>query len=217
MTPVQTAKAELWSAIEALTGVEEFENGVAYGLARGRVGRAIGRLIRCAATRPYEWRPASVLANEALQATVATGATDRHLRWHDVLRRDPCAYCGTRGPMTIDHIHPKSQGAPNKAGYHNAAPACEACNSRKGGSMLLDFLAGGGMRSNAPIPGPEPLDPDGLLRAIRECGGTARSRELAERVGSNPYVTGMSMKRLERQGAVRRTNTRWILTEQCRR
>jgi DNA-binding transcriptional regulator YiaG len=52
----------------------------------------------------------------------------------DVLRADPCAYCGGAAD-TVDHIEPRSGGGPN--GWANLTAACRRCNSRKGKRPLL--------------------------------------------------------------------------------
>jgi 5-methylcytosine-specific restriction endonuclease McrA len=52
----------------------------------------------------------------------------------NVLRRDGhiCAYCGTAaGPMTIDHVIPRSEGGGDS--WENLVCACIPCNSRKAG------------------------------------------------------------------------------------
>ena len=51
-----------------------------------------------------------------------------------------CAYC--LAPMTAlaqDHIHALSRGGQHVLG--NIVPACKSCNSRKGASTLIEFLA----------------------------------------------------------------------------
>src|SRR5690606_10518842 len=49
-----------------------------------------------------------------------------------IFRRDKftCLYCGSKkGPLTIDHIIPRSQGG--KSNYFNCATACYSCNNIK--------------------------------------------------------------------------------------
>jgi 5-methylcytosine-specific restriction endonuclease McrA len=42
-----------------------------------------------------------------------------------------CAYCGgKRGPMTVDHVIPKTQGGSDT--WENLVCACERCNNKKG-------------------------------------------------------------------------------------
>ncbi len=68
--------------------------------------------------------------------------------WRAVLKRDPCAYCGTRARTrkqarkrwTVDHIHPRCAGGSDAAG--NLAGACYRCNTVKNGTPLLLFLLG---------------------------------------------------------------------------
>jgi len=55
----------------------------------------------------------------------------------NILRRDhkTCQYCGTQeGPMTIDHIVPRSHGG--KDTWSNLVCACARCNNRKGDRTL---------------------------------------------------------------------------------
>jgi 5-methylcytosine-specific restriction endonuclease McrA len=55
------------------------------------------------------------------------------------MRRDhrTCQYCGrTDGPMTIDHVVPRSHGG--KETWENLVCACSACNSRKGNRTLQE-------------------------------------------------------------------------------
>jgi len=50
----------------------------------------------------------------------------------NVLLRDGyrCAYCGARGPLTIDHVLPRSRGG--KTSFENTVACCPDCNSKKG-------------------------------------------------------------------------------------
>lgn len=51
----------------------------------------------------------------------------------NILKRDHniCQYCGDhRGPMTVDHVIPKSYGGGDF--WENMVCACENCNNRKG-------------------------------------------------------------------------------------
>jgi len=57
-----------------------------------------------------------------------------------VLRRDPCSYCGVSGSQTIDHIHPRNFGGANH--WRNYTAACAKCNRTKGSQSLLSFLLG---------------------------------------------------------------------------
>lgn len=48
-----------------------------------------------------------------------------------------CAYCGSTGPLTVDHIIPVSRFGANK--IYNVVPACGACNSSKCDHDILDW------------------------------------------------------------------------------
>lgn len=62
---------------------------------------------------------------------------DEALAYVEVIRRDPCVYCG-RPSDTIDHINPVSISRSSQ--WDNLAPACRSCNSAKGTRSLLNFL-----------------------------------------------------------------------------
>lgn len=55
----------------------------------------------------------------------------------DVIRLDPCVYCGGVSD-TVDHIDPVS--ASMSSHWSNLAPACRGCNSSKGAKSVLGFL-----------------------------------------------------------------------------
>lgn len=67
-------------------------------------------------------------------------------KWADVLRRDPCSYCGQRGlDMTVDHIHPYSRRSQHKLSRtqhlsRNGTGACSRCNEVKTDRDLLRYL-----------------------------------------------------------------------------
>ncbi|MFC1511709.1 HNH endonuclease [Candidatus Latescibacterota bacterium] len=55
----------------------------------------------------------------------------------NVIRRDRgvCQYCGnSEGPMTVDHVIPRSLGGDDN--WQNLVCACPACNNRKGNRTL---------------------------------------------------------------------------------
>lgn len=57
--------------------------------------------------------------------------------WKDVVRADPCAYCG--GPSeTVEHVIPVSAGGKRSPG--NEVGACVSCNASKSNTPLLRFL-----------------------------------------------------------------------------
>jgi 5-methylcytosine-specific restriction endonuclease McrA len=54
----------------------------------------------------------------------------------NIIKRDrhTCQYCGDReGPMTVDHVIPKSFGGADT--WENMVCACERCNNKKGGYL----------------------------------------------------------------------------------
>lgn len=52
-----------------------------------------------------------------------------------MLFRDPCAYCGTRDRVTIDHIVSISAGGETR--WWNLTACCVSCNNRKNASTPL--------------------------------------------------------------------------------
>lgn len=50
-----------------------------------------------------------------------------------------CAYCGTDGPLAIDHLIPRASGGGDRE--NNLVRACRSCNSSKGKSDLLAWFA----------------------------------------------------------------------------
>jgi 5-methylcytosine-specific restriction endonuclease McrA len=65
------------------------------------------------------------------------------LRREQIFARDDyqCVYCGERfeaDALTVDHVQPKMRGGDRSGG--NLVTACWACNARKGGLRLSEFL-----------------------------------------------------------------------------
>ena len=84
---------------------------------------------------------------KSLHATNAAGDTrtmveavsaKANSEWKDVLRADPCCYCGGPGG-TLDHIAPRSMGGSTWS-LRNWTGACERCNLRRGSRRLIYFL-----------------------------------------------------------------------------
>lgn len=50
---------------------------------------------------------------------------------------EPCRYCGSAGPIEIDHIVPLSRGGKHEP--ENLAPACRSCNRSKGAKLLSEW------------------------------------------------------------------------------
>jgi len=67
------------------------------------------------------------------------------LREHE--KPDECIYCGANGPLTTEHILPRSCGGPDIP--DNAIRVCRSCNSGKGGRRLYEWK---GLRSKDKIP-----------------------------------------------------------------
>jgi 5-methylcytosine-specific restriction endonuclease McrA len=67
----------------------------------------------------------------------AEAADDETRSYVEIIRRDPCAYCGGLAD-TVDHIVPISAGGRNH--WSNLAPACRSCNSGKKDHSLLVAL-----------------------------------------------------------------------------
>lgn len=77
------------------------------------------------------------------------------LEWAEILRRDPCAYCGGPGG-TVDHIVPVLRktkhyrnGKGETATTTNGTGSCADCNGSKKSLKLIEFL----------------LDPEGAHKA----------------------------------------------------
>jgi 5-methylcytosine-specific restriction endonuclease McrA len=65
------------------------------------------------------------------------------MRREQIFERDEyrCVYCGEQfdvGELTVDHVQPRMRGGDRSSG--NLVTACNACNVRKGGARLGDFL-----------------------------------------------------------------------------
>jgi len=65
------------------------------------------------------------------------------MRREQIFERDEfrCVYCGEQfdvGELTVDHVQPRMRGGDRSSG--NLVTACSACNVRKGGARLADFL-----------------------------------------------------------------------------
>jgi 5-methylcytosine-specific restriction endonuclease McrA len=65
------------------------------------------------------------------------GRDPNAVAYAEVLRHDPCSYCGRAGG-TIDHIDPVVHGGTNDWG--NLTAACTSCNPAKGPRTLLEHL-----------------------------------------------------------------------------
>ena len=70
---------------------------------------------------------------------IRIGTIQRSLsaRYKEVLRKDPCAYCGEPSD-TVDHIQAVTKDGKN--GWPNLSGACAVCNNQKANFPLLKFL-----------------------------------------------------------------------------
>lgn len=59
--------------------------------------------------------------------------------WKSVLlqHRHCCAYCGSAGDLTMDHVVPLVRGGRHSIG--NVVPACRSCNSSKNGRFIVEW------------------------------------------------------------------------------
>lgn len=68
------------------------------------------------------------------------GSVARQLAaYREVLRGDPCSYCGGRGGVA-DHI--QARAVRGEDAWGNLTAACRRCNMRKGSRSLLAMLLG---------------------------------------------------------------------------
>lgn len=58
------------------------------------------------------------------------------LPYLNMIRNDPCAYCGGEGG-TADHVVPQARGGENR---DNLTGSCQPCNNAKGHKDLLTYL-----------------------------------------------------------------------------
>lgn len=66
-----------------------------------------------------------------------TPLTDAAREYVEVIKNDPCVYCGA-AMREVDHIKPLAAGG--SGDWDNLAPACRSCNGRKHTFELLPFL-----------------------------------------------------------------------------
>jgi hypothetical protein len=148
--------------------------------------------------------------NQVTKALYRLGSKANLPPWADVLRADPCSYCGVRGKMTLDHVDPRSRtkesrGKPNVA---NAAAACYSCNQRKGPTGLLRFLITGGLGAK-PL-ARAPMGPMAATWALRRFGPSSTAR-VAEAIGVTAEEAGHVLGRLLVRGKVHRVDKMWRL------
>ena len=123
-----------------------------FGWRRRKTTKRNTRCRACENERLRKWRegnPQKYLKHRQRTRAERKNATPRpSLRksravYAEILRGDPCAYCG--GPMKqIDHITAKNRGGYDA--WHNLTAACAECNNAKQDQSLLLYLfeRGGG-------------------------------------------------------------------------
>lgn len=60
-------------------------------------------------------------------------------RWGDILRADPCAYCGNVVGGTVDHVIPLIRGEPAST-LLNGGGCCKGCNGDKADKHMLIWM-----------------------------------------------------------------------------
>jgi len=93
--------------------------------------------------RAYKWQrnnPDKARAYTRVKALRRRGAplTTEARQYIEIIKHDPCVYCGQYGDIVIDHIHPVSRGGDSD--WTNLAPACRSCNAAKTNKSLLAYL-----------------------------------------------------------------------------
>ena len=73
---------------------------------------------------------------ERLAQTVV--GDDLSLEYAEILRNDPCSYCGDVGKIAIDHIDSLNGGGDGS--WMNLTATCQKCNSSKRDKPLLGWL-----------------------------------------------------------------------------
>ena len=69
----------------------------------------------------------------------ALKVTPEDAAYVEILRRDPCCYCG-EAMRDVDHIEPVARGG--EGNWPNLTAACGPCNRSKSSRTLLTFLHG---------------------------------------------------------------------------
>lgn len=77
-------------------------------------------------------------ANAAAARARRLGRDRVALEYAEIIRRDPCSYCGAPPASEVDHIDPVVKGGANS--WDNLTAACRECNSHKRDRPLLEAL-----------------------------------------------------------------------------
>ena len=91
----------------------------------------------------------AVLSNRERTVHSVDGNTLTPEQWAKVLSvyDNQCAYCGTFGRMSLDHIVPVKHGGGTTLA--NCVPSCRHCNSSKGTKALADWIERKGLDAAA--------------------------------------------------------------------
>lgn len=89
-----------------------------------------------------EWKQANILkvresTNRRRKAILENGRYEITEKFLRRLYESPCAFCGSRNRIEMDHVIPVSRG-----GYHgegNLQPLCKACNAAKRDKLMIEF------------------------------------------------------------------------------
>jgi hypothetical protein len=90
-------------------------------------------------------KSAGLETQRAFQMSRFTKLRDGEIAWSSTIQEwlrehekpDECIYCGTKGPLTTDHILPLSRGGPDTP--DNVIRVCKSCNSSKGSKRLYEW------------------------------------------------------------------------------
>jgi hypothetical protein len=111
---------------------------------KGTVTVMIAKMRREGVDLPHRyqaWREAAaVAASHEDRLAFLRGRTrgSSRVEGHEILRGDPCSYCGCERTGILDHIVPTSKGGPDE--FENLTSVCHRCNSSKTDLSLLGFL-----------------------------------------------------------------------------
>jgi hypothetical protein len=96
-------------------------------------------------------KSAGLGGNRGFQMKKFIQLRDGDIVWSSTIREwlkehekpDECIYCGAKGPLTTEHILPRSCGGPDIP--DNAIRVCRSCNSGKGGKRLYEWTGPDGI------------------------------------------------------------------------
>ena len=92
-----------------------------------------------------EGRRKRVIAQQRREARKRNqgGSGVTRAQWEEVLEDHDhaCAYCGSDGPLHMDHVTPISRGGSHDAS--NVVPACQPCNSSKNDRTVEEWIGYG--------------------------------------------------------------------------